>query len=39
MNILLTEIKTKYTAQKMAKTLAWSDLNVNIKTAVCEVLK
>jgi hypothetical protein len=35
MNILLNEIKTKYAAQKLNGTLAWADMNINIKTAVC----
>lgn len=39
MNILVNQIKTKYAAQKMNGTLAWSDININIKTALCEVIK
>jgi len=39
MNILVAEIQAKYAAQKVNNTKSWADLNVNIKTAVCEVVK
>lgn len=39
MNILVNEIKTKYLAEKTNGTLSWTDLNINIKTAVAEVIK
>ena len=39
MSILTNQIKTKYATQKMNGTIAWSDMNINIKTAVCEVIK
>ena len=34
MNLEVADIKTKYAAQKMNGTKSWTDLNVNIKTAV-----
>ena len=39
MNLLVTDIKNRYVDQKMNNTLSWPDMNINIKTAVLEVIK
>lgn len=36
---LVTEVKAKYLSQQMNGTKLWPDLNINIKTAVFEVIK
>jgi hypothetical protein len=39
MNLLVNDIKNRYADQKMNNTLSWADMNINIKTAVLEVIK
>lgn len=39
MSILVTEIQNKYTTQKTNIAKIWAALNINIKTAVTEVIK
>lgn len=39
MNRLISQIKSKYLAQQMSGTLQWADININIKTALLEVIK
>lgn len=39
MTQLVSSIKTKYTAEKITGTRTWADLNINVKTAVSEIIK
>lgn len=39
MNLLLNDIKSKYSAQRMNGTKSWTEININIKTAVAQVIK
>jgi hypothetical protein len=39
MNRLLTEIKAKYASEKLTTSKVWTDINVNVRTAVSEVIK
>lgn len=39
MNNLMTQIKTKYASEKLTTSKVWADINVNIRTAVAEVVK
>ena len=39
MNNLLTQIKTKYASEKISTSKSWADINVNIRTAISEVMK